>query len=124
MVNLTNLQWLDLRGTQVCAPTDATFQMWLRGIPNKSDVVNNCAAPDQAVLVALYEATDGDNWTNNTHWLSDKPLNEWHGVTTNDDGRVTHLELRENRIIGCTAFVVGRSDQLGKAVDWPQPVIG
>ena len=47
---------------------------------------------DQAVLVALYEATDGDHWTNNTHWLSEKPLEDWFGVTTDENGRVTRLD--------------------------------
>ena len=31
-------------------------------------------------LVDLYKATDGENWLNNTNWLSDKPLNEWYGI--------------------------------------------
>ena len=59
------------------------------------------ASPDCAALVALYEATDGDNWENNTHWLSDQPLDEWFGVTTDDDGRVTKLELGDNQLSGC-----------------------
>ena len=29
-----------------------------------------CDNPDRAVLVALYHATNGDNWTNNTNWLT------------------------------------------------------
>lgn len=33
----------------------------------------------RSALVALYEATDGDNWTNNTNWCSDKPIDEWYG---------------------------------------------
>ena len=55
---------------------------------------------DKAALVALYEATDGDNWTNNTHWLSDRPLGEWFGVTTDADGRVTWLALGGNQLSG------------------------
>jgi len=98
LVNLTNLRDLYLGRTQLCAPTDAAFQTWLQGIWHK-DLVN-CAAPDRAVLVALYEATKGDNWTNNTNWLSDRPLDEWHGVTTDASERVTHLELGENRLSG------------------------
>ena len=58
------------------------------------------AATDSTALVALYEATDGDNWTNNTHWLSDRPLGEWHGVTTDADGRVTWLALGGNQLSG------------------------
>ena len=73
LVNLTNLQELHLLNTQLCVPVDASFQRWLDGIPTKSGVVN-CVDPnlDRAVLVALYEATNGDNWANNTHWLSDQ----------------------------------------------------
>ena len=32
----------------------------------------------------------GDDWTDNTNWLSDAPLEDWHGVEVND-GRVTGL---------------------------------
>ena len=31
-----------------------------------------------------------------TNWLSDRPLGEWFGVTTDENGRVTHLELGGN----------------------------
>ena len=55
---------------------------------------------DRAVLVALYNATDGPNWRNDTNWLSDRPLRAWHGVTTDNNGRVTRLELRGNRLSG------------------------
>ena len=49
--------------------------------------------PDRAVLVALYEATDGPNWLNNEGWLTDAPLGEWYGVETDGQGRVTGLNL-------------------------------
>ena len=48
---------------------------------------------DGEALTALYEATNGDNWRFNTNWLSDRPLGEWYGVTTDANGRVTKLEL-------------------------------
>ena len=48
---------------------------------------------DRAALVALYYATDGPNWTDNTNWLSNEPLSEWWGIETNDDGRVTTLDF-------------------------------
>ncbi len=48
---------------------------------------------DRAVLVALYNATDGENWVNNENWLTDAPLGEWFGVTTNREGRVVALEM-------------------------------
>ena len=49
--------------------------------------------PDRAVLVALYNATDGQNWANNENWLSDAPLGEWYGVETDASGRVVGLRL-------------------------------
>ena len=52
------------------------------------------------VLGALYGATGGANWTNNTNWHSDAPIGEWHGVTTDNDGRVTALSLEENNLSG------------------------
>ena len=35
----------------------------------------------RAMLVKLYNDTNGNKWTNNTNWLSDKPINEWYGIT-------------------------------------------
>ena len=58
------------------------------------------AAADRAALVAFYEATGGDSWSDKTNWLSDKPPGEWHGVTTNADGRVTGLSLPDNNLRG------------------------
>ena len=51
------------------------------------DLVNRCALTD------LYEALDGDNWSRKCNWLTDKPLDRWHGVTANRDGVVTGLSL-------------------------------
>ena len=51
------------------------------------------AATDREALVALYEATGGQNWVNNENWLTDAPLGEWFGVTTNHEGRVVALEM-------------------------------
>ena len=54
---------------------------------------------DKQALVALYNATDGANWSNNENWLSDEPLDAWHGVIV-IDGRVTVLRLNGNRLTG------------------------
>ena len=40
---------------------------------------------DRAALVTLYESTDGDNWTDNANWLSDKPIGQWYGVEIDVD---------------------------------------
>ena len=38
------------------------------------------AETDREALVALYNATDGENWGDSENWLSDAPLGEWWGV--------------------------------------------
>ena len=50
-------------------------------------------ASDRAALVAFYNATDGPNWDNSSNWLSNEPLSEWFGVSTDASGRVTALNL-------------------------------
>ena len=60
------------------------------------------ATLERTALVALYEATDGPNWSNSDNWLTDAPLGDWYGVRTDGSGRVVSLELagewdRENR---------------------------
>ena len=58
------------------------------------------AKTDREALVALYNTTNGENWENSDNWLSDAPLGEWEGVVTNDDGRVTELNLNDNVNLG------------------------
>ena len=55
---------------------------------------------DRPALVALYHATGGPSWQNNLRWLSDAPIDEWHGVVTDPSGRVTELNLGNNRLSG------------------------
>ena len=38
------------------------------------DTLAQDSATDRAALVALYDATEGPNWTNNTNWLSRKSI--------------------------------------------------
>ncbi len=55
---------------------------------------------DREALVALYEATGGPYWTNNDNWLTDAPLNEWQGLTVDEEGRVTEIYLSSNELEG------------------------
>ena len=68
--------------------------------------------PDRAVLVALYHSTGGGNWDTNTNWLSDRPIGEWHGVTTDTNGRVTRLNLYDNGLTGDIPSELGRLSNL------------
>ena len=50
-------------------------------------------------LIDFYNAMDGPNWTNKENWLSDKPVNEWYGVST-ENGWVSVLRLNVNNLKG------------------------
>ena len=65
------------------------------------------AASDRAALEAFYDATGGSSWTNSTNWLTDAPLSDWFGVTTDDSGRVTELRLIYNGLAGALPPALG-----------------
>ncbi len=54
---------------------------------------------DREVLITFYNATGGSNWGNNTNWLTDWPMDSWHGVATSG-GRVVSISLASNRLTG------------------------
>ena len=55
---------------------------------------------DRTALMALYDSAGGPNWTENTNWSSNAPLNEWLGAITDLDGRDTSLSLPDNGLSG------------------------
>ena len=67
---------------------------------------------DREALVALYNATGGPNWDSSGNWLRDVPIGEWFGVTTDDNGHVTELNLRDNPLSGETP------PELGNLATW------
>lgn len=60
----------------------------------------NLVVKDREALVAFYKATGGENWKNRTNWCSEKPLKDWFGVTVDNDGRVSGLDLSKNQLTG------------------------
>lgn len=51
-------------------------------------------------LIEFYKAMDGDHWNNNTNWCSNKPLDEWFGVTSSDRPYIESLYLPNNNLKG------------------------
>lgn len=70
----------------------------------------------RAALAAFYTATDGDNWTNNDGWLSDRPLGEWHGVEVDAQDNVTRIVLWQNNLNGILVPEIGQLTALNQLV--------
>ena len=51
-------------------------------------------------LEELYSSTGGDRWYKRTNWCSDKPLDQWYGVTLDKDGQLIGLDLSDNNLTG------------------------
>lgn len=69
---------------------------------------------DAAALAALYQNTGGPRWKNSDNWLSEEPLEEWHGVTVGSIGRVVGLRLVENRLKGSLPPELHQLSELGR----------
>ena len=55
---------------------------------------------EREALVALYEATNGPNWSWSRNWMTSAPLSQWQGIHVNDEGRVIRLQLQSNNLAG------------------------
>ena len=79
---------------------------------------------DRAALEALYDATDGPNWTDGTNWKTGAPLGEWFGVRTDTDGRVTELQLGRNNLSGPIPQDLGNLTNLWLVILWWNDLTG
>lgn len=96
----TRLRSFRYGDTDLCVPSDSTFRAWLNAIESRVGTDEECPPSQRVILETLYGSTGGPNWKRSANWLSDRPLGEWHGVKVDGEGRVTAIELRNNRLIG------------------------
>ena len=109
---LINLADVLLIMTYIANPLDPTLPDGI-GLATEQTVVADAVEQDRAVLVAFYEATGGGNWKYNTNWLINTyPLDQWHGVTTDDEGRVISLDLAYNELTGSIPEALGQLNNL------------
>lgn len=103
------------------------------GVPQR---VEGVTAPERQALIALYQATDGDQWKNHEGWLGPAGTEcEWYGILcdnyTYEFTTVKSLDLTENNLNGRLPGAVAqlthledlflfRNKLLGK---FPEPII-
>ena len=108
------LDTLLLAGTQYCFSEGDDFQEWLDTIATTS--YNTCGVfddhPDIDALVALYNATNGPEWRDRDKWLVHAPLETWHGLAVDAEGRVTGIDLTSNSLKGEIPSEIGDLSRL------------
>ena len=88
-------QWQSVQG-----PNNDLGPLGLPFCETQRSTAGSNLSGDGAVLASLYNATGGENWLFKYGWLSDAPIGEWHGVTTDENGRVIGLNLNRNGLSG------------------------
>ncbi len=133
--NLSNLQTLHLYNNQLegCYPqslcnlpnlsnyafygnigltddgSDAGFDAFCAGnAPCPNEI---CLIGDSLALVALYNSTNGPNWTNT--WDLSQPVNTWEGITLSSDGcNVKEIYMYSNNLTGSLPAELGNLFEL------------
>lgn len=82
----------------------------------------SCQITDEAALIALYNATNGPNWTNT--WNLDQSVDNWYGVTLDDNGCVTELNLFFNQLSGTIPNQIGNLSKLKILKLWANDLSG
>lgn len=67
---------------------------------------------ERDALIALYDATNGDAWTNNTNWCTDADLSEWYGISMDNNGKVSSINLSSNNLTGTIPDEIGNLEAL------------
>ena len=99
LLDLEFLWELSYGATDLCAQVDDKFQEWLRKIPEGNRTDCDAAQVDRLALISLHDVTGGPSWANRAAWGTDAPLQEWHGVATEDE-RVVGVALPANGLSG------------------------
>tara|TARA_R110002012_G_scaffold64308_1_gene169026 strand:- start:14113 stop:15783 length:1671 start_codon:yes stop_codon:yes gene_type:complete len=72
-------------------------------------------ANERDALIALYNATNGDNWTRNNNWNSAELVGDWEGIRTINIGGVGHvseIRLGSNNLAGNIPAEIGNFPEL------------
>ena len=69
---------------------------------------------EEAALVALYNNLNGPNWKAQENWLSDKPIGQWEGIRTDEQGHVLVIYMYANNLAGQIPDEIGNFPYLEK----------
>jgi len=113
---ITPVQMSDA-GSYSCEITNTiATELTLYSRPVQINVVLSGIEKDSLALIALYDSTDGENWTDNSNWLTG-PIADWFGITI-ENNRVAEIKLYKNNLIGVIPPEIGNLDSLKRLELW------
>ena len=87
-------------GSEEALNSDTPQRTALIWLYNSVTKLSNKRIVSRWILASFYYALNGDDWFNNRGWLSaNNDECDWHGITCSE-GKVTRIELEENRCVG------------------------
>ena len=99
-------KWTSEHGRRRMSALLAAVAVWA-GPAAEAVAQGSVPTEQRAALEAFYDATGGASWTNSASWKTSAPLGDWYGVTTDESGRVTRLELADNGLAGSIPTALG-----------------
>jgi hypothetical protein len=88
---------------QVCSPASIAI-LWIaweiRSSLNRNEYIDFETIQTRFVLVLLHITWNGSQWKNQTGWLSNRTVCEWHGIGCDNDSGVMNISLRQNNLQG------------------------
>jgi hypothetical protein len=96
-------------GAQLGTPDTATVT--IRDDDFNCKKVSEIPKKECQALVALYDSTSGENWTDNTGWKTTTKPCSWDGVTCRSE-HVTGLSLGDNNLKGSISKKLGKLKKL------------
>ena len=108
--------------TYVCVATSVTVpdvEVWSPTF----ELTGPVSEKEKLALIALYNATNGDNWINNTNWLTEVPVKNWNGITVSGN-KVVELDLAYNNLTGTLPSEIGDLEHLEFLSFWENSISG
>ncbi len=125
LTNLTSLKKMTLSSTDLCVPQTTAFEQWVAGLDEVwARPCGIVVDADRRTLKQIYRWANGDDWSNNENWLTDTPLDEWHGVTADTADVVSGLDLADNGLTGILASETGNLAHLRTLALGGNPELG
>lgn len=93
----------------------------------QQEAITPISSTERSALIAIYNSTNGSDWTTSTNWNSTNPVGTWHGVTTSNVNGTTHvtsIDLGGNNLTGTLPSEIGNFPELTWLGLWGNQISG